>query len=96
MSELKNLLTVKSENPLSPEMLDKIQAYLKPLETTLNCEILLFPSGVDVQLQNPNVHTAIDKLCDRIDKLVEVNQALLQYMIGLDQGVETDQPGQYL
>lgn len=96
MSELKNLLTVKSESPLTPETEGRIAAYLKPLETTLNCEIVLLPSGIDLQLQNPNVHSAIDKLCDRIDKLVEVNQALLQYMIGLDQGVEAPQLGQHL
>ncbi len=96
MSELKNLLTVKSANHLSPETVDRVQAYLEPLKTTINCEILVLPQDIDAQLHNPNVHSAIDKLCDRIDKLVEVNQALLQYMIGLDQGVEAPQLGQHL
>lgn len=85
MNELKNLLVLKSQTPLSQEAAALVEEVLRPLLQSTNSELVITSNGDDVELHpSADVVKRLDRLCDGIEHLVEVNQALLAYMINLD------------
>lgn len=77
MNEPRNLLVVKSSQSLTLEQLNLIEERFKSLEEPLNAEIIVIPAELEIEFHN-------NALLKRIDDLVEVNQALLEYMINAD------------
>jgi len=92
MSGSKNLLELKSPKPVTPEAMARIREMLKPMLEATNCELLITDPSVEATLH----HTSLDRLCTAIEGLVEVNQALLAYMVDLDGGAPESTEGQSL
>lgn len=92
MSESKNLLELRSQHLVSPESRKKIHDALKPLLESTNCELIITDPSFEAKLR----HNNLDRLCNAIEGLVEVNQALLAYMIDLDGGAPESEMGQSL
>ena len=92
MSGSKNLLELRSLKPVTLEARGQLHAVLKPMLESTNCELLITDPSMEATLH----HTSLDRLCTAIEGLVEVNQALLAYMIDLDGGAPESQMGQSL
>lgn len=85
MKELKNLLVLKSNSPIGPEEASRIEETLAPLLESTNSELVITNSDQDAQLHPAAaIVERMDRLCGSIEQLVEVNQAMLAYMIDLD------------
>lgn len=92
MSESKNLLELRSPRPVTLEAGARIREMLKPMLEATNCELLITDPSFEAKLH----HSNLDRLCTAIEGLVEVNQALLAYMIDLDGGGPASQMGKSL
>lgn len=85
MKELKNLLVLKSNRPLTEEAANRVQEVLAPLLESTSSELVITNSDQDVQFHPAAaIVERMDRLCGAIEQLVEVNQAMLAYMIDLD------------
>lgn len=97
MSELKNLLELRSQQPVAREEAGRIHEILKPLLESTNSELLITDPSTAVTLHpSAQVVATMERLCNAIEGLVEVNQALLAYMIDLDGGAPESEMGQSL
>lgn len=103
MSGSKNLLELRSPHRVTPEVAKHLQEALKPLLESTNCEVIITDPSFEVTLHPVQLHNSIEKLCTVIEgftqtnqQLVEVNQALLAYMIDLDGGAPESEMGQSL
>lgn len=74
-SSPKNLLKVVLDCNPPPELLEKLKLALEPQAAELNAEVIVCPAGVDIQLDS----TA--RLAASIERLVEINQAMLEYIV---------------
>ena len=92
MSELKNLLELRSQVPVTAEHAGRLHEILKPLLESTNCELLITDPSFEAKLH----HNSLERLCKAIEGIVEVNQALLAYMIDLDGGAPESEMGQSL
>lgn len=103
MNELKNLLEFRSQVPVSQEQAERMHEVLRPLLEQTNSELLIVDSTMTTTLHpSAAVVSGMEKLCGVIEeftasnqRLVEVNQALLAYLIELD-GVESPSMGSSL
>lgn len=85
MNVSKNLLVVTPASPLDGETRHGLHEYVRE---HLGFEVLILQPGDKVELHNNDLADKIDRLCDGIANLVEVNQAILEYMINADQEPE--------
>lgn len=87
MSELKNLLVLKSQLPVSQEMAEVVNEILQPLLHETNSELIFTGPEEDVTFHpSALIVSRLDRLCDAIERQCEVNQAVLAYLVGLDGG----------
>lgn len=97
MSELKNLLELRSQVPVTAEHAERLHEVLKPLLASTNCELVITDPTMDATLHpSAQVVATMERLCTAIEGIVEVNQALLAYMIDLDGGAPESEMGQSL
>jgi hypothetical protein len=89
MSELKKLLVLKLHAEASLETINKLQDQLKPIAEAIGAQPLVVDQHMDVQYHDNDILERLDRLCNGIEDLVEVNQAILEYMIQADE-VDTE------
>lgn len=97
MRESKNLLELRSQRPVTPEAAEQLHEILKPLLESTNSELLITDPSMAATLHpSAQVVATVERLCTAIEGIVEVNQALLAYMIDLDGGAPESEMGQSL
>lgn len=85
MNSTKNLLVVTPAKALDAETIHGLHEYVRE---HLGVEVLVLQPGDKAELHNNDLADKIDRLCEGIANLVDINQALLEYMINADQEPE--------
>lgn len=86
------LLIIRPANPVETDTLKKLREHFEASSKHLRARIVVLPHDVEATYVDQGLHQALSALTDKIDKIVNINQALLGYMMDLDEQESPDVP----